>query len=252
MAFKRYAALLAGSALIGSLTFVQPAMAEEAAPEPAEFSYAPVTVEKGQQADSEAPSGAGDCTRILPVNSNKDLAEKLGANVAIDTGVVTFDQTQTELATLPDAQEYDLQIACAIEKEGETTEWKTTPLKVTVEEKDLTFADTPAKQGATVTVTKSSAPAKFENLKSTTEGFTLTTEDDGTVKLTVGAAVTEGEKTVDFTYEAYGKKDLKGSVKVTVKTKTDEDEDEDKDEPKENASSKASSNFLGSFKGSSK
>lgn len=251
MAFKRYAALLAGSALAGSALFAQPAMAEEAATEPAEFSYAPVTVEKGQKADSEAPSGADDCTRILPVNSNKALAEDLGANVDSATGVVTFDQT--ELETLPEAKEYDLQIACAIdEADGEKTEWKIAPIKVTVEEKVLTFNAITAEQGAAVKLTQATAPAEFTDLKATTEGFTLTTEDDGTVKLTVGAAVTEGEKTVDFTYEAYGNKDLKGSVKVTVKTKTDEDEDEDKDEPKENASSKASSNFLGSFKGSSK
>src|SRR5699024_1665551 len=97
MAFKRYAALLAGSALVGSLTFVQPAMAEEAA----EFSYAPVTVEKGQQADPAVPSGADDCDRFLPVHSNKDLAEKLGANVD-ETGVVTFDQT--ELEPLPETR----------------------------------------------------------------------------------------------------------------------------------------------------
>lgn len=247
MAFKRYAALLAGSALAGSALFAQPAMAEEAAPEPAEFSYTPVTVETGQQADSEDPSGADDCTRILPVNSNKELAEKLGANVDIKTGVVTFDQT--ELEALPETGEYDLQIACAIDAVGEKTEWKIAPIKVTVEEKVLTFNAITAEQGAAVTLTQATAPTKFENLEATTDGFTLTTEDDA-VKLTVGAAVAEGEKTVDFTYDAYGKKDLKGSFKVTVKTKTDEDED--KDEPKENASSKASSNFLGSFKGSSK
>lgn len=168
---------------------------------------------------------------LHPAKASTDLAEARGIEIDSETGVLSIDQTKLE------AKAHTLKVDC--ELDDIQYPYEITEVTVTVEEKALAFADTTAKQGATIKVATTSAPAEFENLESTTEDFTLSVDEDGTVKLAVEDDIEIGDATVEFTYKAYGK-EQDGSFKVTV---------EDKNKPEENASSKASSNFLGSFKG---
>lgn len=238
MAFKRYAALLAGSALVGSLAFAQPAMADET-PEPAKCVRTVddvIQVAKAGTVDNPFLIGAASATvaGIPAAKMVNGYAPSIEFTIPEDTE--PGDYTVTFKSLIGTTAKRTLTV---------TLENKTVEKEEKFDCATITVDDVTVTTGKTATVDAVVQDGASDLQVTAPEGLQEVTVGDNGETITIDATDAEVKTyTVDFTYKAEGTDETQnGSFQVTVKAETDEDED--KDEPKENASS----NFLGSFKG---
>lgn len=210
MAFKRYAALLAGSALIGSLTFVQPAMAEETA-EPTQCVRTVddvIQVAKAGTVENPFIFGAASATvaGIPAAKMVNGSASSIEFTIPEDTtpGKYTvtlksvFGTTATRTLTV-------------------TLEDKTVDKEEKFDCATITVGDVTVTTGKTATVDAVVQEGATELTFDAPEGIEATLGVDGET-ITVDATDAEvGTYTVNFTYKAEGTEETQnGSFQVTV------------------------------------
>ncbi|AJE31872.1 hypothetical protein B842_00060 [Corynebacterium humireducens NBRC 106098 = DSM 45392] len=216
MAFKRYAALLAGSALIGSLTFVQPAMAQEAAEPTQCVRTVQETIQVAKAGTVENPF-RGLFGSYIQVRS-ADVAGIPDAELVNGNARVLQFTVPEDIA----AGDYTVTLTSLF---GTTA---TRTLTVTLEDKTvdkeekfdcatITVGDVTVTTGKTATVEADVEDGATELTLNAPEGLGVTVRDNGE---TIDIDATDAEVktyTVPFTYKAEGtNEEQEGSFQVTV------------------------------------
>jgi len=216
MAFKRYAALLAGSALIGSLTFVQPAMAEEAT-EPAQcvrIVDEVIQVAKAGTVENPFRNWLGFVIQVRSADvAGIPDAELVNGNARVLQFTVPEDTA---------AGDYTVTLTSATGRTAEKTltvthEDKTVEKEEKFECATITVDDVTVTTGKTATVEADVEEGATELTFDAPEGIEATLGVDGET-ITVDATDAEvGTYTVNFTYKAEGTEETQnGSFQVTV------------------------------------
>lgn len=216
MAFKRYAALLAGSALIGSLTFVQPAMAQENTEPTQCVRTVEETIQVAKAGTVENPF-RGWFGSVIEVRS----ADVAGIPDAV---LVNGNAPVLEFTVPEDTPVGDYTVT--LKSHFFTTEKRT--LTVTLEDKTvekeekfdcatITVDNVTVTTGKTKTVEADVEDGATELTLNAPEGLGVTVRDNGE---TIDIDATDAEVktyTVPFTYKAVGTEETQnGSFQVTV------------------------------------
>ncbi|NLA57170.1 MAG: hypothetical protein GX859_12925 [Corynebacterium humireducens] len=228
MAFKRYAALLAGSAIVGSALLVPPAMAQEGGNETAAVKCYKTETTEVTTIEAEPVTRSPYSFRIQNYTVADDInitikdtkANPLEFEVGDEVEAGTYKVTlHGRFGIIPLSEEIDVEVT----KNTETVTEKEEIGCATISIADVSLVQ--GEEDIDVTVPDGASDLQINDV----ENLKFTVADDSK-KVTINATDAEAkEYTVPFSYQAEGAEPegsrLTGSFKVTVTEKDDEDDE---------------------------